>query len=83
MQAEALKENCNTDVIVIYSASHTRVGKSGHESFVHDLTTFATQGAATDFIGEGALEKRPETGKKVLSLMRAYMKGKYTFEFLL
>lgn len=79
VQAEALKENCNTDVVVIYSASHTRVAKSGRESLVHDLTTFATEGAASNFMGEGAVEKRPETGKKVLSLMKAYMKGKCTF----
>ena len=69
MQAEAIKEYCNTDIVVINSASNTRVSKSGHESIVHDLSTFVILGAASAFMGEGA-EKFSVTGKKVLSFMK-------------
>ncbi len=71
-----MKENCGTNVIVIYSASHTRLAKSGHQSIVHDVTRFATDGAAANFMGEGAIDTRPETGKKILNLMEAFMKGR-------
>ena len=73
-QADTLRDNVGSHVIVLYASTYTRVSKNGTETKVHDINTYATEGFGRRFIGEGGKRDRPETGKKVISLLEAMLK---------
>lgn len=69
-----MRENVGSHVIVLYASTYTRMSKNGTETKVHDINSYATEGFARKFIGEGGRNDRPETGKKVISLLEAMLK---------
>ena len=70
-----MRENVGSHVIVLYASTHTRLSKSGTETKVYNINTYATEGFARRFIGEGGRSDRPEAGKKVISLLEVMLKN--------
>ncbi|XP_065054964.1 uncharacterized protein LOC135683590 isoform X2 [Rhopilema esculentum] len=79
-KADTLRENVGSHVIVLYASTHTRLSKSGTETKVYNINTYATEGFARRFIGEGGRSDRPEAGKKVISLLEVMLKNESASE---